>query len=813
MSFLTRIIERRQSGGLERRNFYNMPLIPSNLDGHMADSGEAVSERTALQLTAVYACVRILSDTIASLPLDVFRKTKYGDTFRRDEVVPTPGLIAQPWADLTDFEWKFQLMTSLALRGNSYHYVTKFDRMEFPAQLEPLHPDMVVVMYDYDTGQRLYSVNGERIPNHRIMHIRRFSLPAALVGLSPIQQARQSIGLGLAADRYGARYFGDSASPSSVLETDQDLSEEAAKNAQKQWIASHGGRRHPAVLSGGLTWRPISITPEESQFLATRSYQIADVAMLYGIPLHMLGQTERSTSWGCLPGDALVFTTSGPVPIQDVKVGDEVWSFGDNGMEPAKVSGWQMTGCKPLLTIHTRGRDLRLTVNHRVPIRRYFGKADGRGHGKCGWETIEVSAGEIRVGDHLLVPHGMKGGDRTTAPNGRELTPAVMSLCGLYIGDGSRDGNRFEIAHEVDPDHMAYYSRVIRDEFDVYPYVDKGRGTRTRFSSKDARSLLECGFTGTALTKRVPGWVFRLTPELQLAFLRGYLDADGSVQHGAIVYSSANKALLEDVRHLCIQVGVPVGKVIMGRAGGPTSVAGGPVYTSQPKYQLSLSSLRYNDLIGSNSPRKAARFVPAPTQRSLRYDLDWSGREGNKANCRQARTPGGEWDYRDVVLHKVTGIDTGTTAVPVYDIEVDGLAHFVSDGVVVHNTGIEQISIGFVIYTLRPWLSCIEAALSNLLPRGQFAKFNVDALLRGDQQGRYNAYTQARNAGWISVNEIREKEDLAPVANGDGYLQPMNYVPLGTVPPPMAAAPIAEPDSVPGADPESGDEGDDDDGS
>jgi HK97 family phage portal protein len=119
-----------------------------------------------------------------------------------------------------------------------------------------------------------------------------------MMGLSPIEQARQGIGLSLAAERYGARFFGDSANPSAVLETDANLTDDAARRTVESWVSSHGGRRHPALMSGGLKYRPISITPEESQFLETRGYQRGEIAMLYGIPPHMIGDTEKSTSWG-----------------------------------------------------------------------------------------------------------------------------------------------------------------------------------------------------------------------------------------------------------------------------------------------------------------------------------------------------------------------------------------------------------------------------------------------------------------------------------------------------------------------------------
>ena len=116
--------------------------------------------------------------------------------------------------------------------------------------------------------------------------------------MSPIRQAAVAIGMGLEAENYGYRYFRDSAQPSSVLETDQQLDDAAIRQQQQNWISSHGGRRRPAVLSGGFKWRPISISPEESQFLETRRYQKGEIAMMYGIPPHMIGDTEKSTSWG-----------------------------------------------------------------------------------------------------------------------------------------------------------------------------------------------------------------------------------------------------------------------------------------------------------------------------------------------------------------------------------------------------------------------------------------------------------------------------------------------------------------------------------
>jgi len=268
--------------------------IPLNSDGYGVAAGVYVTDLQAMQLVAVNACVRLLADSVAGLPLDAYRKR--GSI--REAVEPAPSLIVAPFADLTTFEGMWQLVACLALKGEALAVAASRDRFEFVTSIIPVHPDCWTVEHNRDGGAPIYKVDGERIPNADVIHIRRFSLPGELHGLSPIAAARQGIGLGLAAERFGARFFGDSANPSSVLETEQNLTREQAQLNQKLWKDSHGGRRHPAMLSGGLKWRPISITPEESQFLATRSYQRDEIAMLFGIPPHMIGAVDKSTSWG-----------------------------------------------------------------------------------------------------------------------------------------------------------------------------------------------------------------------------------------------------------------------------------------------------------------------------------------------------------------------------------------------------------------------------------------------------------------------------------------------------------------------------------
>ena len=287
------LVARLLGGHNEVRAVTSSASIPKNSEQWGIDAG-SMSERQALQFIAVQSCVRLLGESVASLPMNAYRKN--GDV--RTEVTPAPPIVADPVPDLTGFDWKFQLVASLALRGNSYHQVVARDRYEYPTALLPIHPDSVQVSQDPESGAVVYRVGGERIAAHNMLHIRRFTMPGWVEGLSPIGAARVAIGIGLDAERYGARYFKDSANPSAVLQSDENLTADQVERTQRSWVDTHGGRRLPAVLSGGLKYQQIQIAPAEAQFLETREFQRGEIAMLFGIPPHMIGDTQKSTSWG-----------------------------------------------------------------------------------------------------------------------------------------------------------------------------------------------------------------------------------------------------------------------------------------------------------------------------------------------------------------------------------------------------------------------------------------------------------------------------------------------------------------------------------
>src|SRR5688500_368721 len=205
-----------------------MGTMVSSVDGEMPPnwvpgasnySGAVVDDRTPLLLHAVHARVPLVADSIASLRWSNYRE-------RHDfpeRVSPTPTLLRKPSPWHTDFDFKHQLVTSLAVRGNFYGLVVERDRLEYPQRILPLHPDWVCLERDPMTWALITRVMGERIPNADLFHIPYMRMPGNDYGLSPVSVFAQSIGLGLAAEQYGAKWFRDGAAPSSVLETEANL--------------------------------------------------------------------------------------------------------------------------------------------------------------------------------------------------------------------------------------------------------------------------------------------------------------------------------------------------------------------------------------------------------------------------------------------------------------------------------------------------------------------------------------------------------------------------------------------------------------
>ena len=267
-------------------------------------SGKAVTERSAMQMTAVYSCVRILAEAIAGLPLHVYRYNSNGGKEKAIDHSLYLILHDEPNPEMSSFVFRETLMTHLLLWGNAYAQIIRNSKGEVMA-LYPLMPNKMSVDRD-ENGQLYYQylrstdeVGGKNetviLKPTDVLHIPGLGFDG-LVGYSPIAMAKNAIGLAIATEEYGAKFFANGAAPSGVLEHPGTIKD--PQRVREAWQSQFGGSQNSgkiAVLEEGMKYTPISISPEQAQFLETRKFQINEIARIFRVPPHMVGDLEKSS--------------------------------------------------------------------------------------------------------------------------------------------------------------------------------------------------------------------------------------------------------------------------------------------------------------------------------------------------------------------------------------------------------------------------------------------------------------------------------------------------------------------------------------
>jgi HK97 family phage portal protein len=238
-----------------------------------------VNAERALALVPLFACVRILADSIASLPLQPYRKT--GD--RREPIATTPRLLDGPAARDNLFQWLHKCVVSMALRGNAYGLVVERDGFGFPTMIEWLNPDEVYVDELRPTLPVYYWL-GNRVPTEDIVHIPWVVQPGKVVGLSPVSAFAATIGVGLSATQYGLQWFDNGGTPPGVMKnTTKTLNPAEAETVSDRLMARIRAGR-PLVVGSDWDFSALKVSPEESQFIETIKANATLIAVIYGVP-------------------------------------------------------------------------------------------------------------------------------------------------------------------------------------------------------------------------------------------------------------------------------------------------------------------------------------------------------------------------------------------------------------------------------------------------------------------------------------------------------------------------------------------------
>ena len=396
-------------------------------------AGKPVNERSSMQMTAVYSCVRILAEAVAGLPIHLYQ---YTDTGGKEKAIKHPLyflLHDEPNPEMTSFVFRETLMTHLLLWGNAYAQIIRNGKGEVIA-LYPLMPNRMTA--DRDANGQLYyqyqsskdeapTIKGTTVilKSSDVLHIPGLGFDG-LVGYSPIAMAKNAIGMAIACEEYGAKFFANGATPGGILEHPGTVKDPA--RIRESWNATFGGSNNSskvAVLEEGMKYTPIAISPEQAQFLETRKFQINEIARIFRIPPHMVGDLEKSS-----------FSNIEQQSLEFVKYTLEPW-----------LVRWEQSMVRSLLSPKEKQKYF-IKYNVDGLLRgdyqsRMNGYAIGR---QNGW----MSANDIRSLENLDLIPSEKGGDLFLI-NGNMTK---LEDAGIFASNGKEETNNEEVLEVDEPD-------------------------------------------------------------------------------------------------------------------------------------------------------------------------------------------------------------------------------------------------------------------------------------------------------------------------------------------------------------------------
>lgn len=260
-------------------------------------SGAVVTDTTVLSLPAVSRAIKILSETVASMPFEVYRTDSKGDTQVDAQNPAHPLINSEPSEIYTSFVYRETMMMHLCLRGNFYARI-RFKKGS-PSELEILNPDRVTVLQNQ--RKLFYRVDGGNeavlLQSYEVIHVPAFAFDG-IVGKNPIQAHREAFGLALSNSDYASELYGNGAQLSGILQTDSMLTPDQVARLKSSWSKNYegaGNKGKTAILESGMKYTPIGLNPVDAAYIETAKLSVEDVSRIFGVPLHMLQSLDRAT--------------------------------------------------------------------------------------------------------------------------------------------------------------------------------------------------------------------------------------------------------------------------------------------------------------------------------------------------------------------------------------------------------------------------------------------------------------------------------------------------------------------------------------
>ncbi|NBW09899.1 MAG: phage portal protein [Caulobacteraceae bacterium] len=268
-----------------------LAAINDRRSGNMA--GPSVTNESAMRLSAVWACVRLIAGVGSTLPLDVYRTQ--GDAQTQ---LAKPSLFVQPSPDMTLSTWLYQLWSSLLTAGNAYGLVTATGANGWPTTVELVNP--AAVSWSEQDGEWVTKVDNvtlARWPIGPLFHVPLFTMAGCPWGMSPVQSAKAAIAAGLSAEQFGSSFFNAGGNPNAIIYAESELSADQAEGIKSAFVnATAGSSREPAVMGAGLRYERVQVSPDEAQFLDAQRFTVEQVARIYGVFPEMIGGATSGSS-------------------------------------------------------------------------------------------------------------------------------------------------------------------------------------------------------------------------------------------------------------------------------------------------------------------------------------------------------------------------------------------------------------------------------------------------------------------------------------------------------------------------------------
>lgn len=263
---------------------------------------QPISDDRAMRISAVFRCIRIIAETSATLPLNTYRRTKSGDGVPLEDSHWLNGVVDEPNDTQTGDEFREAMYAQLAGWGNAYAQNVPNDAGRTVELWPYLVPNMTVerlenreLVYKYPNA---FGVP-DRLPAKRVLHFRGFSLDGVM-GMSPLGLASQALGLSIGAQNYASSFFAQGGRPSGVMTSEKTLSDKQREQIRSEFggMAEGGTDKRFWLMEANLKYQPITVSPDDMQMIASQAFSIAEIARFFGVPLFLLMETEKSTSWG-----------------------------------------------------------------------------------------------------------------------------------------------------------------------------------------------------------------------------------------------------------------------------------------------------------------------------------------------------------------------------------------------------------------------------------------------------------------------------------------------------------------------------------